>query len=65
LKGTHPRTIPVRLGLIWFSGFRGEDINVKVYNVRRMTRYGRRSPGLWQVSFKVLPTLWWPVGSTE
>jgi hypothetical protein len=27
LKGT----IPARLGLIWFSGFRGEDLNVIVY----------------------------------
>jgi hypothetical protein len=26
LKGTHPGTIPARFGLIWFSGFRGEDI---------------------------------------
>jgi hypothetical protein len=25
LKGTHPGTIPARLGLAWFSGFRGED----------------------------------------
>jgi hypothetical protein len=24
LKGTHPGTIPARVGLIWFSGFRGE-----------------------------------------
>jgi hypothetical protein len=23
-------SIPARLGLIWFSGFRGEDLNVKV-----------------------------------
>jgi hypothetical protein len=30
LKGTHPRTIPARFGLIWFRGFRGEDLNVKV-----------------------------------
>jgi hypothetical protein len=37
LKGTHPGTIPARLGLIWFSGFRGEDLNVKVYDVRRTT----------------------------
>jgi hypothetical protein len=37
LKGTHPRTIPARFGLIWFRGFRGEDLNVKVYDVRRMT----------------------------
>jgi hypothetical protein len=28
LKRTHPGTIPARFGLIWFSGFRGEDLNV-------------------------------------
>jgi hypothetical protein len=28
LKGTHPGTIPARFGLIWFSGFRGEDLYV-------------------------------------
>jgi hypothetical protein len=27
----HPGTIPARFGLIWFSGFRGEDLNVIVY----------------------------------
>jgi hypothetical protein len=31
LKGTHPETIPARFGLIWFSGFRGEDLNVIFY----------------------------------
>ena len=31
LKGTHPGTIPARLGLIWFSSFRGEDLNVIFY----------------------------------
>jgi hypothetical protein len=31
LKGTHPGTIPSRFGLIWFSGFRGEDLNVIFY----------------------------------
>ena len=35
LKGTHPGTIPARFGLIWFSGFRRDDLNVKVYGVRR------------------------------
>ena len=30
-KGTHPGTIPARFGLIWFSGFRGEDLNVIFY----------------------------------
>ena len=34
-KGTHPRTIPARFGLIWFRSFRREDLNVKVYDVRR------------------------------
>jgi hypothetical protein len=31
LKGTHPGTIPARFGLICFSGFRGEDLNVIFY----------------------------------
>ena len=31
LKGTHPGTIPARFGLIWSSGFRGEDLNVIFY----------------------------------
>jgi hypothetical protein len=31
LKGDHPRTIPVKFALIWFSGLRGEDLNVIVY----------------------------------
>ena len=31
LKGPHPRTIPARFGLIWFSSFKGEDLNVICY----------------------------------
>jgi hypothetical protein len=31
LKGTHTGNIPARFGLIWFSGFRGEDLNVICY----------------------------------
>jgi hypothetical protein len=31
LKGTHPGTIPARFGSIWFSGFRGEDLNMIFY----------------------------------
>ena len=31
LKETHTGTIPSRFGLIWFSGFRGEDLNVIFY----------------------------------
>ena len=47
LKGTHPRTIPARFGLIWFWGFRGEDLNVKVYDIRRTPSDGKSSHGLW------------------
>jgi hypothetical protein len=28
LKWDYPRNIPARFGLIWFSGFRGKDLNV-------------------------------------
>jgi hypothetical protein len=42
LKGTHPRTIHARFGLIWFRGFIGEDVNVKVYDVRRTYDDGRQ-----------------------
>ena len=31
LKGTHPGTIPAMFGLIWFSDFREEDLNVIFY----------------------------------
>jgi hypothetical protein len=31
LKGTHQGTIPARISLIWFSGFREEDLNVIFY----------------------------------
>jgi hypothetical protein len=31
LKGNHPGTIPARFSLIWFSGFRGEDLNVNFF----------------------------------
>jgi hypothetical protein len=46
LKGTHTRTFPARFGLIQFRGFRGEDLNVKVYDVRRTDRR------LWPVELK-------------
>ena len=31
LKEHHPRTIPAKFALIWFSGFRGKDLNVIFY----------------------------------
>ena len=52
LKGTHPRTIPARFGLIWFRGFRGEDLNVKVYDIQRTPSDGKSSHGLWPGELK-------------
>ena len=40
LKGTHPGTIPARFGLIWFSGFRGEDLNV-IFNQNMLNLHNR------------------------
>jgi hypothetical protein len=31
LKEDNPRNIPAKIALIWFSGFRGEDLNVIFY----------------------------------
>jgi hypothetical protein len=31
LKKDHPATIPAKFALIWFSGFRGENLNVIFY----------------------------------
>jgi hypothetical protein len=31
LKEDHQRTIPAKFDLIWFSSFRGEDLNVIFY----------------------------------
>ena len=51
LKGTHPRSIPDRFGLIWFRGFRGEDLNVKVYD-GRTPGDDKSSHGLWPGELK-------------
>ena len=51
LKGTHPRTIPATFGLIWFRGFRGEDLNVKIYDVRRTDDDGRQVMAKAQMAF--------------
>jgi hypothetical protein len=34
--------IRARFGLIWFISFRGEDLNVKAYDVRRTDDAGRQ-----------------------
>jgi hypothetical protein len=31
--------MPARFGLIWFIGFRGEDLNVKVYGIKQTDGY--------------------------
>jgi hypothetical protein len=38
LKGDYPRTIPARFSVIWFSGFRGEDLNVIFYQIMPISR---------------------------
>ena len=49
MKGTHP----TKFALIWFRGFRGEDLNVKFYDVRRRTPSdGKSSHGLWPGELK-------------
>jgi hypothetical protein len=54
LKVDHIKPIPARFGLIWFSGFREEDLNVKVCDVRRMPNDGKCSNGLWQRQLKMI-----------
>jgi hypothetical protein len=47
LKGTHPGTILARFGLIWFSSFRGEDLNVIFYqNMPNLHNRYRKIPNI-------------------
>jgi hypothetical protein len=55
LKGTHPGTIPARFGLIWFSGFRGEDLNVIFY--QNMSNLHNRYISAERKNFELLPIL--------
>ena len=68
LKGTHSRTIPAKFGLIRFRGFRGEELNVKVYDVRRTDERtpsdGKSSHGLWPGELKRAITPKWVMGFT-
>ena len=45
LKGAHPRTIPAKFALIWFSGFRGEDLNVISIN-RLKEKFHRKAQNI-------------------
>jgi hypothetical protein len=51
LKGDHPRAIPAKFALIWFSGFRGEDLNVIFYqNMSNLYNQYKSVP--WVVPFQ-------------
>jgi acyl-CoA thioesterase len=49
-------TIPARFGLIWFSGFRGEYLNVIFYqNMPNLhNRYKSAERNIWWVPFKIV-----------
>jgi hypothetical protein len=55
LKGTHTGTIPARFGLISFSGFRGEDLNVIFYQ-NMPNLHNRYISAERKISQKVIPT---------
>ena len=38
IERDHPRTIPAKFALIWFSGFRGEDLNVIIIGINLWVR---------------------------
>ena len=44
--------LSAKFGLIWFRGFREEDLNVKAYDVRRTPSDGKSSHGLWPGELK-------------
>jgi len=54
LKRNHLNTIPAKFGLLWVSGFRGEDLNMKVYNVPWMPSDGKSSHCLWPGELKTI-----------
>ena len=61
LKGTHPETIPARFGLIWFCGFRGEDLNVifsqNMPNLHNLYKSAERKISEYMLSYS-LPCIW-------
>jgi hypothetical protein len=56
LKGTHPATIPARIGLIWLSGFRGDDLNPNLNCVSIMMTFLAYITGFF-MNFALLPIL--------
>jgi hypothetical protein len=61
LKGTHPGTFPARFGKIWFSGFRGEDLNVIFYqNMPNLhNRYKSAERKISETTGPIATKLWW------
>jgi hypothetical protein len=58
LKGTHPRTIPATFGVIWFSGFRGKDLNVIFYqNMPNWYKLAERAAVTKNINFFNCPLL--------
>jgi hypothetical protein len=56
LKGTHQGTIPARFGLIWFSGFREEEITFKSSPLKPMNQIKSNLAGMvpgW-IPFKIM-----------
>jgi hypothetical protein len=51
LEGTDPGTILARFGLIWLSGFRGEDLNV-IFNQNMPNLYNRYKSAERKISHK-------------
>jgi hypothetical protein len=43
LKWNYPRTIPAKFGLIWFSGFREEDLNVILLKCEMIWKIRKKS----------------------
>jgi hypothetical protein len=50
LKWDYSRTIPAKCGLIWFSGFREDDLNVIFY--QNMPNLHNRYKSAWVVPFQ-------------
>jgi hypothetical protein len=58
--GTHPGTIPARFGLIWFSGFRGEDLNVIFYqNMSNLHNLYISAERKIETTGPIATKLWW------
>jgi hypothetical protein len=51
LKRTDPRTIPARFGLVWFNGFKEEDLNV-IFNQNMPNLHNRYKSAERKISHK-------------